>query len=94
MTLTFFTNLIHHHQTPLADEFYKLLGDNYHYVAMESLPEWLIKGGYDPTIDRSYIIRAYESEEAFAEAKRLMLESDVVIAAYSPEEEGWKVTSY
>lgn len=87
MTLTFFTNLIHHHQVPLADEFYKLLGDNYHYVAMEPLPEWLIKGGYDPTIDRPYIIRAYESEEASAEAKRLMLESDVVIAAYSPEEE-------
>lgn len=87
MTLTFFTNLIHHHQIPLADEFYNILGDKYRYVAMEPLPEWLIKGGYDPTITRPYIIRAYESEEALIEAKRLMLDSDVVITAYGPEKE-------
>ena len=86
MTLTFFTNLVNHHQIPVADEFYTILGDNYRYVAMELLPDWLVSGGYDPTISRSYILRSYESEEAQKEAKRLMLESDVVIAAYAPEE--------
>lgn len=87
MTLTFFTNYIHHHQIPLADAFYQHLGTDYHFVAMEELPDWLIKGGYDPTIDRPYIIRAYKSSEAMYTAKRLMLESDVVIHAYGPRYE-------
>lgn len=29
MTITFYTNFINHHQVPLADEFYKLIGDGY-----------------------------------------------------------------
>ncbi len=87
MTLSFFTNYIHHHQVPLADAFYQQLGMDYRYVAMEELPDWLIKGGYDPTIERPYIIRAYESEDAMNEARRLMLESDVVIHGYGPKQE-------
>ena len=68
MTLTFVTNLVHHHQLPVADEFYKILGDDYHYIATEKLPDWLIKGGYDPTLDRPYIIRSYGSAESMSEA--------------------------
>ncbi len=84
MTLTFVTNLVHHHQLPLADEFYKLLGDDYHYIATEPLPDWLIKGGYDPSLDRPYIIRTYQSQDAMEEARRLIDESDVVIMGHSP----------
>ena len=86
MTLTFVTNLIHHHQIPVADEFYKILGDSYHYIATEPLPDWLIKGGYDPTLDRSYIIRTYQSKENLLEARRLIDESDIVIHGEAPIE--------
>jgi glycosyltransferase involved in cell wall biosynthesis len=86
MTLTFVTNLVHHHQLPVADEFYRLLGDNYHYIATDPLPDWLIKGGYDPTLDRPYIIRTYQSEEAMSEARKLIDESDVVIHGHAPME--------
>ena len=85
MTLTFFTNYVHHHQIPLADEFFKFLGDEYKYVAMEQLPYSFISGGYDPNIERSYIVRAYESESKMEEAKRLMLESDIVIGIAGPK---------
>lgn len=85
MTLTFFTNYIHHHQIPLADEFFKHLGHNYRYVAMERLPESFVKGGYDPTIERPYIIRAYESDLNMTKAKELMLESDIVIGLNGPK---------
>lgn len=87
MTITFFTNYIHHHQIPVADEFYRMLGDDYKYVAMERLPDWLIKGGYNPHINSHYIIRAYEGESSLNEAKRLMMSSDIVIAAAAPKEE-------
>lgn len=86
MTLTFFTNLVHHHQTPVADEFYGILGDDYRYVAMFPLPDFLIRGGYDPNIKRPYILRAYDSEDSKKEAERLMLESDVVIHSYGFED--------
>lgn len=86
MTLTFVTNLIHHHQLPVADEFFKILGDDYHYIATEKLPDWLIKGGYDPTLDRPYIIRSYGSVESMSEARKLIDESDVVIIGSAPDE--------
>ncbi|MCR5696848.1 MAG: glycosyltransferase [Marinilabiliaceae bacterium] len=90
MTLTFVTNLVHHHQLPIADEFYRMLGDDYHYIATEPLPDWLIRGGYDPTLDRPYIIRTYQSEEAMSIARMLIDESDVVIMGHSPMEWGKK----
>lgn len=86
MTITFVTNLVHHHQIPVADEFYKILGSDYHYISTEPLPDWLIKGGYDPTLDRDYIIRTYQSKEHLLEARRLIDESDVVIYGAAPLE--------
>lgn len=85
MKLIFITNYVHHHQIPLADEFYRILGDGYKYVATDALPEWLIKGGYDPSISRSYIIRAYENEEKKQRAMRLANDADVVIIGSAPE---------
>lgn len=86
MTLTFFTNLVHHHQIPLADEFYKILGDDYRYVATMPMPEFLVKGGYDRCIERPYIVRAYENEKEKKDALWLANSSDVVICGAAPEE--------
>ncbi len=47
MTITFYTNFINHHQVPLADEFYKLIGDGYTMVTFEPLPEEFRKRGYE-----------------------------------------------
>lgn len=85
MTITFFTNQINHHQIPLSDEFYKVLADDYHYVALERLPAEFIKNGYDDTLDRSYIIRAYENENSMKRAKDLIDTSDVVIIGHAPD---------
>lgn len=84
MKLTFLTNLVNHHQIPLADEFYKLLGDDYVYVAFESLPNWLIQGGYQE-IERPYILRIYENQEYLKIVEELMNCSDVVIIGQAPD---------
>lgn len=86
MKVVFITNYVHHHQVPLADEFYKTLGDNYKYIAVEKLPDWLIKGGYDPTISRPYIIKAYENDNKSIDTYQLAYEADVVIIGSAPEE--------
>ena len=85
MKIAFITNLVNHHQIPLADEFYRILGADYTYIACEPLPNWLIKGGYDPSLDRPYITRAYKSEEEMSKARRLAYESDVVIIGSAPD---------
>lgn len=84
MTVTFFTNLIHHHQVNVADEMYAVLGDHYHYVATEPLPDWLKMGGYSE-IERPYLINAYESVEKYQYAMRLGLVSEVVICGAAPD---------
>lgn len=89
MTLTFITNLVHHHQLPVADEFFRFLSDDYHYIATEPLPEWLVRGGYDSTLDRPYIVRTYRSSEEFELAQKLLDESDVVI--HGAAKESWTI---
>ena len=84
MKLTFVTNFIHHHQLPVADEFYKILREDYTYIACKPLPDWLISGGYDPSLDRPYIIRAYQGEKELEKARNLIDESDVVKEGNEP----------
>lgn len=86
MKLVFITNLVNHHQIPLADEFYKHLKDNYKYISTMPLPGWLVNGGYDPSISRPYVIRAYENEEERRMALQLANDADVVIIGSAPED--------
>lgn len=83
MKLVFITNYVHHHQIPLADEFYGLLGDDYKYIATDALPDWLIKGGYDPSISRPYVIRAYENDLNQRDAKQLVNDADYALSDYA-----------
>lgn len=46
MTLVFLTNFINHHQVHVADEFYKVLGDGYKFIATEPIPDAFIQNGY------------------------------------------------
>ncbi len=85
MKIVFLTNLVNHHQIPVADELYKLIGDDYTYVAMEQLPDWLKKGGYSDT-ERPYILRYTDN---LGEIRNLVNDADVVIIGSAPE---WLVT--
>lgn len=85
MKLVFVTNLIHHHQIPLADEFYKILGENYRYITTEAMPEFLIIGGYTKYVEKPYLIRLEGSLKNDKEVKELIYNADVVIIGSAPE---------
>lgn len=85
MKIVFLTNLVNHHQIPVADELYELIGDDYTYVAMEQLPDWLKKGGYSDT-ERPYILRYADN---LGKIRNLVNDADVVIIGSAPE---WLVT--
>lgn len=80
------TNLVNHHQIPLADELYRQIGHNYFYIATTAMPDSLIKGGYNSDIIRPYIIKSYENDESMSKARNLIDNADVVIAGDAPSE--------
>ena len=78
MKVTFFINYLNHHQAPVADEMYRLLGDNFRYVATYTRQNEDLKGGSDYS-KRPYCLFAAEDVNAVAEAHRLNRESDVCV---------------
>lgn len=78
MTLTFYSNFLNHHQVLIADELYRLLGEDFRFIATLPLDEKELKGGADYS-NRPYCILAGESSEAHDEAMRLARESDTCI---------------
>lgn len=79
MTVTFFSNFFNHHQKPLGDELYHLLGDNYTFVATIPMPDSFSKSGYTDFSDTPYLLASYQNEENHKKAIQLGLESDVVV---------------
>ena len=79
MTLTFFTNRLNHHQAPVADELYRLLGDDFHFVETQRPREATSKGSAEDFSKRPYLIKAWEDETARKEADGCALSSDVAV---------------
>ncbi len=84
MRLVFLTNYMNHHQVPVADEFYRILGDNYVFVAFTDIPGFRKSLGYQE-IERPYVLKAYENASNYAKAVKLANDSDVVIIGAAPE---------
>lgn len=78
MKLVFFSNYLNHHQVLVADEFYRLLGDNFRFVATLPVNEMELKGGADYT-KRPYCILAAENDETQAMALSLSREAEVCV---------------
>lgn len=85
MKLVLFTNYLNLHQVQVADELYRLLGDEFRFVATIPRDEKELKGGSDYG-SRPYCVQATESSEAYRVAIRLACESDTcVFGAFSQE---------
>lgn len=85
MTLTFISNYINHHQKPLSDCLYETLGENYRFVQTEPMAQERKDMGWEAgEAEIPYLVRAYEAPQ---DAKRLLMESDVVIFGGCEDEE-------
>lgn len=69
MKLVFYSIVLNHHQAPVADEFYKLLGVEYCFVELIKFGD--NKGSSDDYSNRPYLLRAWESSENYAKAMSL-----------------------
>ncbi len=85
-TVTFFSNFLLHHQTPFCEAMVELIGDNFHFVATEEIPEERLSMGYHDYTKEPYAVNSYEGKEQYERAMALGRESDVVIIGSAPDE--------
>lgn len=77
MQITFVSNYINHHQTPVSDELYKLTGGSYTFIQTEPMEQERINMGWDKSAaERPYVKLYYEDRAACDE---LIMKSDCVI---------------
>ena len=87
MKVTFYSNFLTHHQVPFCLAMQKRLGDNFKFVSTMKIVQWRLDLGFED-LDQKYdfVVRSYESKEMYEEAKKLALESDVVIIGSTTDE--------
>lgn len=84
MKITFVSNYINHHQTPLAWELYSVLGDDYRFIQTEEMEEERVRMGWDSHTDSlPYLLKYYENPE---ECQKLIADSDIVVFGGTDDE--------
>ncbi|MBQ7577459.1 MAG: glycosyltransferase [Synergistaceae bacterium] len=80
MKLVLLSTYMHPHQLPLAQEFVKIYGDDYKFIAvMPTHAVALIRTNNYEMNQESCVLRAYESQENMNLARKLILESEHLI---------------
>lgn len=77
MKVTFVSNYINHHQIPLSNAIYNILGEGYHFI--ETIPmekERINMGWNSDTASIPYVLRYYEDSE---KCQAIIDDSDVVM---------------
>ena len=87
MKVTFYSNFLTHHQLPFWKKKKKRLGDNFKFVSTVKIFQWRLDLGFED-LDKKYdfVIRAYESKDMYNKAKKLAIDSDVVIIGSTTDE--------
>lgn len=85
MTITFISNYINHHQIPFSNACFKQLGEDFCFIQTQPMEQERIEMGWhtDGT-ELPYVRCLYEQEEY---CRRLILESDVLLAGWSGRED-------
>lgn len=84
MTIVYFSNFLTHHQKLVADELFKTKGIEYTFVEMVKMYDWLKECGWPDYSQVSYVLRAWESKDAYSKAIELAKFADVALFG-SPE---------
>ena len=81
MQIVYLSNYFNHHQKPLSDSLYQILGDDYHFVSTTVLPEFRKSLGYEEPVS-PYVLRYNEDTKAMID--RMIIGADVVIYGEAP----------
>jgi len=79
MKIAFVTNFYNHHQKPLADALYSMLGDDYYFIETAPITEERLKMGWGGEEKPSYVLQNYSDEAAKEKCREIIDTADVVI---------------
>lgn len=79
MVVSFYINHLNHHQAPVSDEMFMLLGSSFHFIETCPPTESSKKGSEEDYSTRKYLICAWKNQPATDEALRLAVESDIAL---------------
>jgi len=77
MKLVFYSLVLNHHQVCVADEFYRLLGNDYAFVETAKCMD--NKGVTEDYSTRAYLVRSWESKKSHKKAMSLALNAEVCV---------------
>lgn len=78
MKFVFFQNVLNHHAAPVADELYRILGNDFFFVELLGSTNTIDKKGVDADFsNRPYLIQAWRSEDYKKKSLELALSCDV-----------------
>lgn len=86
MTFVFISNYFNHHQKPLADAMYALLGDGYRFIETEAMSAERVNMGWGMEKFPDYVLHSYADSEQMQRCKKLLLDADVVMYGSAPYE--------
>lgn len=79
MKITLYSNYLNHHQLPFCEALLKLTDGQFKFVAEDPITQVRLNLGYEDMNQKDFVVRAYESKEAAAEAAQLAVDSDIII---------------
>ena len=79
MKIVFVSNFYNHHQKPLADALYAMIGDDYHFIETVPISKERLDMGWGRDERPPYILQSYLNEDAKAQCQSLIDTADVVI---------------
>lgn len=82
--LVFVSNFMNHHQKAMAEEFRRIYGSDYVFIAFTPFDSDRRTIGYRDMNQESFVLRAYESPEAMSEAMKIIDEAECVIIGALP----------
>lgn len=77
MKLTFVSNYINHHQIPVSNELYRLLGADYTFVQTEPMEAERLRMGWQDESGKLPYLKLFYEETAYCE--KLIMDSDIVV---------------
>ena len=76
-SITFVSNYMNHHQLPMSENLYKILGEQYHFIQTEKMEEERIAMGWGGEYEMLPFMRYYDRQKE--ECMQLIRDSDMVI---------------
>ncbi|MBQ8892258.1 MAG: glycosyltransferase [Bacilli bacterium] len=83
MKITFISNYLNHHQLYFCNEMYKKLGNDFVFIATNTMSNERRKLGYEDMNDKyDFVVKSYENKKL---AYELSVNSDIVIIGSAPQ---------